>query len=222
MNRVGKLAALAAIVGGFVVVGTSPASATTLTFRAEISGANEVPLAESGVTGTAIISIGTMSNQICVSVYSLDLNGQTVDASHIHAGAADVNGPVVAGFGATTTNSCVTSNPAVISSIIDNPAGFYYNLHTNGSPSGAARGQLVLQARLITSTVPGTNPGTIPVTVPAGDTLNCPDFQFQEDAQAVYDQDPSDPNQLDGNDKDGIACEGRPHRPVVVKPAFTG
>jgi hypothetical protein len=43
---------------------------------------------------------------------------------------------------------------------------------------------------------------------------DCGDFQYQEDAQAVYDQDPSDPNGLDGDDNDGIACESRPHRPV--------
>jgi len=42
---------------------------------------------------------------------------------------------------------------------------------------------------------------------------NCSDFQYQEDAQAVYDQDPTDPNGLDGNDKDGVACESLPHRP---------
>ncbi len=43
--------------------------------------------------------------------------------------------------------------------------------------------------------------------------LNCSDFKYQEDAQAVYDRDPSDPNHLDGNDKDGIVCEKLPHRP---------
>ena len=36
--------------------------------------------------------------------------------------------------------------------------------------------------------------------------LDCVDFATQEEAQAVYDQDPSDPNELDG-DKDGVACE---------------
>jgi hypothetical protein len=44
--------------------------------------------------------------------------------------------------------------------------------------------------------------------------LNCKDFQYQEDAQDVYNQDPSDPNGLDGNDNDGKACEDLPHRPV--------
>jgi hypothetical protein len=42
---------------------------------------------------------------------------------------------------------------------------------------------------------------------------DCSDFQYQEDAQAVYDQDPSDPNGLDGADNDGKACESLPPRP---------
>ncbi|MEV7093116.1 excalibur calcium-binding domain-containing protein [Amycolatopsis sp. NPDC051045] len=41
---------------------------------------------------------------------------------------------------------------------------------------------------------------------------NCPDFQYQEDAQAVLDATPGDPNDLD-RDKNGIACESLPHRP---------
>ncbi|MFI5583549.1 calcium-binding protein [Amycolatopsis sp. NPDC051758] len=45
----------------------------------------------------------------------------------------------------------------------------------------------------------------------AGD-LDCKDFKYQEDAQAVYNQDPSDPNGLDGAPKDGIACESLPKR----------
>ncbi len=41
---------------------------------------------------------------------------------------------------------------------------------------------------------------------------NCPDFQYQEEAQAVLDATPGDPNGLD-RDKNGIACETLPHRP---------
>jgi hypothetical protein len=40
---------------------------------------------------------------------------------------------------------------------------------------------------------------------------DCSDFAYQEDAQAVLDQDPSDPYNLDG-DGDGIACETLPRR----------
>ncbi|WP_410658576.1 excalibur calcium-binding domain-containing protein [Amycolatopsis sp. lyj-112] len=46
---------------------------------------------------------------------------------------------------------------------------------------------------------------------PAIADLNCEDFAYQEDAQAVLDQDRSDPHDLD-RDKDGIACENRPKR----------
>jgi hypothetical protein len=38
------------------------------------------------------------------------------------------------------------------------------------------------------------------------DQFNCDDFSSQQEAQAVYDQDPSDPNGLDADD-DGEACE---------------
>lgn len=41
---------------------------------------------------------------------------------------------------------------------------------------------------------------------------DCDDFKFQEDAQAVLDANKSDPNRLDGNDNDGLACESLPRR----------
>ena len=82
-----------------------------------------------------------------------------------------------------------------------------------------------------TSTTTTTTEAPTTTTAPVeGDTLNCSDFQFQEDAQAVLDADPSDPNNLDG-DNDGIACEDLPHRvtetapqetTVTVNPTFTG
>jgi hypothetical protein len=43
----------------------------------------------------------------------------------------------------------------------------------------------------------------------AQDDLNCSDFTYQEEAQAEYNRDPSDPNNLDA-DNDGIACEDLP------------
>ncbi|WP_236788864.1 calcium-binding protein [Amycolatopsis sp. GM8] len=53
---------------------------------------------------------------------------------------------------------------------------------------------------------------------------DCGDFQYQEDAQAVLDADPSDPNRLDA-DNDGKACETLPHRAgqaaTTKKPATT-
>jgi Excalibur calcium-binding domain len=40
--------------------------------------------------------------------------------------------------------------------------------------------------------------------------LNCADFPSQAEAQAVYDANPSDPNNLDEDD-DGQACEDHPY-----------
>ena len=50
----------------------------------------------------------------------------------------------------------------------------------------------------------------------SGDRFACADFDTQEEAQAVYDQDPSDPSGLDGPQGEasdgtpGVACEALP------------
>lgn len=48
-------------------------------------------------------------------------------------------------------------------------------------------------------------------TALAAEDLDCKDFATQEQAQTALDSDSSDPNGLDGNDHDGIACESLPH-----------
>ncbi|WP_188113905.1 hypothetical protein, partial [Streptomyces apricus] len=53
--------------------------------------------------------------------------------------------------------------------------------------------------------------------------VDCRDFTYQEEAQSVYDQDPTDPNRLDEDQgaDDGIACEVLPRRPVPASAAAT-
>jgi LPXTG-motif cell wall-anchored protein len=46
--------------------------------------------------------------------------------------------------------------------------------------------------------------------------LDCSDFDTQQEAQAVFDADPSDPHGLDGSDGDGIVCESLPDGPPVT------
>ena len=55
----------------------------------------------------------------------------------------------------------------------------------------------------------------------AADTYNCGDFTYQEEAQSVLDQNSSDPNQLDGNDDDGRACESLPSNGSSTTPVTT-
>ncbi|MFE9439033.1 excalibur calcium-binding protein [Streptomyces sp. NPDC006602] len=53
--------------------------------------------------------------------------------------------------------------------------------------------------------------------------LDCRDFTYQEEAQAVFDSNPTDPNRLDEDQgaDDGIACEALPRRgaPVISSTA---
>lgn len=69
-------------------------------------------------------------------------------------------------------------------------------------------------SRLVMSTVLAA--GLVGVASPAlaSNTLNCSDFEYQEEAQAVYDQDTSDPNRLDEGGEEGVACEDLPQRPA--------
>ena len=56
-------------------------------------------------------------------------------------------------------------------------------------------------------------------TAIAFEDLDCGDFTYQEEAQAVLDEDPTDPHRLDGGPDgpaDGIACESLPPRPVTT------
>ena len=58
-----------------------------------------------------------------------------------------------------------------------------------------------------------------PVPAPSGDLpmgdLDCSDFATQEEAQAVLDANPDDPNYLDG-EGDGVACESLPSAPPLA------
>ncbi len=56
-----------------------------------------------------------------------------------------------------------------------------------------------------------------PGPVASGGDLNCSDFATQEEAQAVLDADPGDPNHLDG-EGDGVACESLPSSSSSASP----
>jgi hypothetical protein len=84
--------------------------------------------------------------------------GTVLIAAHIHPGAAGVNGPVlistnIAQGEVTMPNgsgSLVHSNssltPSDVQAIINNPAGYYFNIHTPANAGGVARGQLVAKS----------------------------------------------------------------------------
>ena len=80
---------------------------------------------------------------------------------------------------------------------------------TFGYPEGTARDEVPVE----------------PAVSPTGD-LDCEDFSSQEEAQAVYNEDTSDPNGLDA-DNDTLACEDFPYEepptgPTTTEPMTTG
>ena len=145
---------------------TSPTPTTTPIFSAVLSPANEVPPvtnAESTVTGNATITLNTTKDSAgnitaASATFAVTLGGfpagSTVNVAHIHEGATTCACPVVvnttlAAGDVTVTNGLasftranVTVTPEVAQRILNNPAGFYFNVHSTLNGGGVARGIL--------------------------------------------------------------------------------
>jgi len=136
---------------------------------AGLSPFNEVPAvstADSSGSGLVTITLNLTRNAAgTITAATADFNvsltgfpsGTTLNAAHIHPGVTGVNGPpavdtgltpgqiVLTNGAASFTRAGVVLTPATAQSIISNPAGFYFNVHSALTPSGAARGQLQFQ-----------------------------------------------------------------------------
>ena len=145
---------------------TAP-SATQPKFTATLSGNNENPAivgAEAGGTGTSSITFNTTVSGGQITAATADFTvtisnlppGTPINLSHIHEGAAGVNGSVrvnlaltagevVVGANRTVTftKNGITVDPALAQAIMNNPAGYYFNSHSAQNGGGVVRGQLV-------------------------------------------------------------------------------
>ena len=135
-----------ALVAGVVAIGAlaSVASAQLETVVA-LNGANQRPNPGSPTgTGTAIVLVDPSDNSVC---YELTVTlTPPATAAHIHRGAADAAGPIVVPFDAPASGmstACVEGvDAALIAELMQNPGGFYVNVHNAEFPAGAIRGQL--------------------------------------------------------------------------------
>jgi ABC-type glycerol-3-phosphate transport system substrate-binding protein len=143
---------------------TSP-SAVRPTFTAVLSPANEVPAisdSESSGSGNVTVTFDTTSSggniTAATATFVAQLSGfppnTPINIAHIHPGAVGVNGGILVntqltagdlvltnGSG-TFTKGPVTMLPEVAQQIMNNPAGYYFNVHSTAHPGGVARGQL--------------------------------------------------------------------------------
>jgi len=117
-----------------------------------LSGANEVPAGDADGIGWARVSVRPDDGTVCYAIKVKRLDAIT--AAHIHLGAAGTNGGVVVDLAILTADTKVTGNTTLYSdciegldatlltSIKENRAGYYLNVHTTAYPDGAIRGQL--------------------------------------------------------------------------------
>ncbi len=202
-----RLLLLATVMAIFAVnFGTARAVGTederaTINYRAELSGANEVPPNPSE-------SVGRTGMRWAVNAdflkYDLQFKNEiaNVTQAHIHVGAVGTNGPVVAflfGLSPPTTldHASLASGfvrpENLVGPLAGNWAGFvaalqagnlYVNVHTTAYPGGEVRGQIVpapghrdTPTTLPTTTVPPTTttvPPTTTTTVPPTTTTTVP------------------------------------------------
>lgn len=110
--------------------------------------------AEAAGTGAVQVTISGSTATFHVQLTGFPGSTEFVGA-HIHPGAAGVNGPVVVDTRLSASNSpaqitgtsrvfdaTVAIDPALAQAIINNPAGFYFNVHSRAHPGGVVRGQL--------------------------------------------------------------------------------
>ena len=114
-------------------------------YQAPLRGASQVPPVATNGSGVADVWYDTASKTLSWKITYSGLTGP-VTAAHIHRGAAGVNGPPVVTLsipGDDDSDDCDVVADALLDEIVDNPAGFYVNVHTADYPNGAIRGQLM-------------------------------------------------------------------------------
>jgi len=137
------------LVASLTLAGIVQAAEVTLTATLAGVTEGESPGDPDG-RGTASIVIDVEAGTAC---WELTAEGiEPVTQSHIHVGAEGVSGDVVVpldvdGFEGTS-EGCIEpmEDAAVLQDILDDPAGYYVNLHTEDFPPGAIRGQLAASA----------------------------------------------------------------------------
>jgi hypothetical protein len=96
--------------------------------------------------GQSHVLINALSSSLCFSIVAQQITLPAA-AAHIHVGEEDVAGDVVVPLAPPdelgNSASCVTGvDTALIDAILQNPSGYYVNVHTSDFPDGAIRGQL--------------------------------------------------------------------------------
>ncbi|HEX6270138.1 MAG TPA: CHRD domain-containing protein [Anaerolineales bacterium] len=115
---------------------------TTLTGAAELPGPGDPD-----GSGTATVWLNHGQGRVCFEITVSGIAPLPASGAHIHVGTADTFGGVVVPLtpfpdASGSSSGCVSADRDLIKAIIQNPEGYYVNVHTTEFPAGAVRGQL--------------------------------------------------------------------------------
>ncbi len=138
-----------------MIGGVAASNATVWNLTAALDAAQHGHVGEIGV-GTFTGSYDDVTNVFSVTSMSADFMTGPIVVSHVHLGAAGVNGGVLVDFGALgswsgSPSATYTPNGSTAAFAEANEAallsnGTYINLHTANYPAGEIRGQIQSQA----------------------------------------------------------------------------
>ena len=138
-----------------------PALSATPVFKLNLKPSQEVP-AIKGLKADAVGSVtfdlerssaGAITSGEVIFYFNYSFPGAvTINGLHIHQGAKGTNGSIVVNSGVVSivdadgkgnATTVVTGTPsATLQAILDNPRGYYVNLHTSVNAGGALREQM--------------------------------------------------------------------------------
>jgi len=136
-----KAAVLAAVLVA-LLAGCGGATSSKVERSAVMRGAVEVPPGDPDGSGQVVIELDAEAGKVC---WSLSTNGiEPPSVAHIHRGPRGEAGPPVVTWAleGPTGEGCVEVGRSLIRDIVDNPRGYYVNVHNETHPDGALRGQL--------------------------------------------------------------------------------
>ncbi len=147
------------LVVGLVSMGVTNGLAAEKSFKAVLSGSQEIPAAKSMAKGDATFTLSKDGKELMYKVNVSDI--ENVDAAHIHFGKKGQNGPPLAlidikgkkagKFSGTLAEGKITSSDllgslkgkSVQDLLKDIESGdAYINVHTDKYPDGELRGQI--------------------------------------------------------------------------------
>lgn len=116
--------------------------AAPATLGAALSGTATSKGGDPDGSGGFRVTLDPETHDFCYTLWAVKIGKPT--AAHLHAGATGADGAAVVTLDITGKGDeqCIAIAKDKAQALIDNPAGFYVDVHTADFPDGAIRGQL--------------------------------------------------------------------------------